>query len=63
VIILDTNIISETLKPEPSRIVVRWLALQDRSSVFTTAITKAEIYSGIETMPAGKKRNHLHEEV
>ncbi len=62
-IILDTNTISETLKPVPSQIVLRWLELQDPSNVFTTAITQAEIYTGIEIMPAGKKRQHLQKEV
>lgn len=62
-IILDTNAISETLKPVPSQIVLRWLAAQDTASIFTTAITQAEIYAGIEVMPAGKKRQHLRQEV
>lgn len=62
-IILDTNTISEPLKPVPSHNVLRWLASQDQASIFTTAITQAEIYSGIEMMPAGKKRQHLYKAV
>jgi len=47
-IVLDTNASPETLKPAPSDIVVNWLAWQEPLSVFTTAVTQAEILQGIE---------------
>ncbi len=62
-IILDTNALSETLKSGPSEIVLRWLSSQEPSSVFTTAITRAEILFGIEAMPAGKRRQRLSDAV
>ena len=58
-IVLDTNVLSEALKPLPSPIVLDWLAGQDSSSVFTTAITQAEILFGVETLPAGRRRMRL----
>lgn len=58
-IVLDTNVISEALRPVPDDAVLRWLAKQDPYAVFTTAITKAEILYGVETLPAGKRRNRL----
>jgi len=59
VIVLDTNVLSEALKPLPSRIVLRWLAAQQSLSVFTTTITEAEVLYGVEMLPAGKRRMRL----
>ncbi len=59
-IVLDTNVLSEALKPSPDQTVLRWLAEQDGLSVYITAITQAEILYGIEMLPAGKKRSRLH---
>ena len=56
VIVLDTNVLSEVLKPLPSGVVVRWLAAQDPRAVFTTTITQAESLYGIEVLHAGKRR-------
>lgn len=58
-IVLDTNVLSEALRPAPAEAVLRWLARQDREAVFTTAITQAEILYGIELLPAGKRRKGL----
>jgi len=52
-------VLSEALKPAPSPIVLDWFAAQSPSSVFTTAITQAEILYGIETLPPGKRRVRL----
>lgn len=60
-IILDTNALSETLKPVPEEIVVRWLASQERSNVFVTVITQAEMLYGIEVLPSGKRKLRLLE--
>jgi predicted nucleic acid-binding protein len=59
-IVLDTNVLSEALKPSPSEVVLRWLASQDATAVFTTAITKAEVLYGVELLPAGKRRSRLY---
>jgi predicted nucleic acid-binding protein len=59
VTILDTNAVSEAMKPAPSDIVLRWLALQDPLGVFVTVITQAEILYGIEILPAGRRKQKL----
>jgi len=59
VIVLDTNVLSEALKPLPASVVLRWLAEQEKGMVFTTTITTAEILYGIELLPAGKRRSQL----
>lgn len=58
-ILLDTNVLSEALKPVPSAAVLRWLAAQSPSDVFTTAVTLAEVMYGIEALPPGKRRAQL----
>jgi predicted nucleic acid-binding protein len=59
VIILDTNVVSELMKHTPAASVVRWVALQPATSLFTTSITEAEILHGVMLLPAGQRRNRL----
>ena len=58
-IVLDTNVLSEALKPSPSRTVLDWLSSQEPWSVYVTAITQAELLYGIEVLPSGKRKSHL----
>ena len=58
-IVLDTNVFSESLKPSPSAVVLRWLASQEPLAVFLTTVTLAEVLYGVEAMPAGKRRKIL----
>ncbi len=62
-IVLDTNVVSEIMKPAPSEKVVHWLASQESASVFTTVITQAEILYGIEVLPPGRRRQSLSDVV
>jgi predicted nucleic acid-binding protein len=57
--VLDTNVISEVLRVHPSTAVLAWLAQETPSSLFTTAITQAELLYGAERMPKGKRRSAL----
>ncbi len=59
-IVIDTNVLSETLKPSPSDVVLGWLASQEPMAVFITTITQAEVLYGVEVLPAGKRRTRLH---
>jgi predicted nucleic acid-binding protein len=58
-IILDTNVLSELMRPKPSVSVLAWIAKQPEAELFTTSITEAEIFYGIEVLPKGKRREHL----
>ena len=58
-IILDTNVLSELLKPAPSSEVITWLSGQASLRVFTTTITQAEILYGVELLPRGKRKSRL----
>ena len=62
-IIVDTNVLSELMKREPMPVVEQWLAAQPPASLFTTAITKAEVLFGIALLPAGARRDALEEAV
>src|ERR1039457_1232297 len=55
-IILDTNVLSELMRPKPSPLVVTWVAKQPAAELFTTSITEAEIFYGIELLTKGKRR-------
>jgi toxin FitB len=58
-IILDTNVLSELMKPKKSEIVRNWAVQQSLIDLFTTTITQAEILYGIALLPAGKRRDEL----
>jgi hypothetical protein len=60
-IILDTNVISEPLKPLADPAVLRWLDAQDPETLYLTAINLAEILIGIALLPAGKRKRGMAE--
>lgn len=57
--LLDTNIISNATKPEPSEALIAWMADQADADLFISALTVAEILRGLREKPAGKKRREL----
>ena len=60
-IVLDTNVLSELMRSQPSVRVVTWFARQQPAELFTTSVTEAEIFYGIELLAAGKRRKGLLE--
>ena len=58
-IILDTNVVSELMRPTPTAAVTEWVASQPSPSLYTTSITEAEILHGIMLLPAGRRRTAL----
>lgn len=58
--LLDTNVVSEWMKPRPNAGVVEWLAEADEDRIFISAVTIAEIRYGIERMPRGVRRDRLN---
>lgn len=62
-ILLDTNILSELMRPTPEAAVEQWLAGQPAASVFISAITEAELRYGVALMPSGKRRSALAVEI
>ena len=62
-IVLDTNIISELLRPAPNKQVEAWLSAQDGENVYFTTVGEAELQYGLALLPAGKRRNALSKAV
>ena len=58
-LILDTNVVSELMRPAPNSAIASWVAERATSSVFLTAVTEAELRLGLAIMPPGKRRNEL----
>ncbi len=58
-IIVDTNVASELMRPAPDQPVVRWVHAQRASDLFTTAITLAEIAYGVERLPDSRRKQLL----
>ena len=58
-IVLDTNVLSELLRVEPSPEVARWIVSHPASELYITAVTEAEIRVGVNMMPTGKRKAQL----
>jgi len=58
-ILLDTNVLSELMRPLPGPGVEHWLATQPDASLFISAITEAELRYGVALLPPGKRRDGL----
>ena len=57
--LLDTNVISELIKTEPDRKVVRWIEETQEAILFLSVLTLGEIRSGIERLNPGRRRGRL----
>ena len=58
-ILLDTNVVSEPMRPKPDRNVLRWLDAQAAETLYLPTISLAELLLGIESLPPGKRRKAL----
>jgi predicted nucleic acid-binding protein len=57
--LLDTNVLSELIRPKPDGNVVRWVEETDESVLFLSVLTLGEIRKGIERLRAGRRRGRL----
>ena len=62
-ILVDTNVVSEPLRPIPEARVVEWLDAQALETLYVSAITVAELRFGVQFLPAGRRRDRLHEDL
>ena len=58
-ILLDTNVVSEAMKPDPAPAVQEWLDAQSAETLFISSVTLAELRFGIGVLPAGKRKAAL----
>lgn len=58
-IVLDTNVVSEAMKPEPHPAVRTWLNDQATETLYLSSVTVAELLFGIRALPVGKRKDML----
>jgi predicted nucleic acid-binding protein len=58
-ILLDTNVVSEAMKPEPEETVRAWLDEQAAETLYLSSVTVAELMFGIGALPDGKRKDKL----
>ena len=58
-IVLDTNVLSELMRSEPSSLVLRWMDGQSPAGLYTTSLSEAEILHGVALLPEGKRRQEI----
>ena len=58
-ILLDTNVLSELMRPQPDVHVLSWFGLNTEAGYYISAVTQAEILLGISLLPAGKRQTGL----
>jgi hypothetical protein len=59
VILLDTNVVSEPMRPKPDRNVLAWLDAQVAETLYLSTVSLGELLLGIESLPTGKRRKAL----
>lgn len=59
--LLDTNVVSEWVKPYPNTGVIGWLDEVDEDRTYLSVITVAELRYGIERLASGKRKTRLHQ--
>jgi predicted nucleic acid-binding protein len=60
-IVFDSNVLSEFMRPNPAERVRRWQSEQEQTRLFTTSITVAEIWFGIQRLPDGQRKERFAE--
>ncbi|TCU58358.1 hypothetical protein EDE08_1312 [Bradyrhizobium sp. R2.2-H] len=58
-ILLDTNVVSEAMKPDPHPSVRDWLDAQAAETLFLSSVAVAELLFGIGALPRGKRKDRL----
>lgn len=58
-VLLDTNVLSELMRPQPSSMVLAWFSQQKDTEFYTSVITQAELLLGVALLPGGKRRDAI----
>ena len=58
-VVLDTNVLSELMRPAPDPVIASWVAERATSSMHLTAVSEAELRFGLAIMPPGRRRDGL----
>ncbi|WP_110650101.1 type II toxin-antitoxin system VapC family toxin [Salinicola peritrichatus] len=60
-IVLDTNVVSEAMKPKPNPAVRAWLNAQSAETLYLSSVSLAELLFGIAALPDGRRKDILNE--
>ena len=58
-ILIDTNVVSELMRPTPARAVLDWFGAQDPTTLHLSAVSEAELRRGVAVLPEGRRRDAL----
>ncbi|MCY4256680.1 MAG: type II toxin-antitoxin system VapC family toxin [bacterium] len=58
-IVLDTNVVSELMRPQPNSTVATWISNRSAATLFLSSVTEAELLYGVAIMPAGQRKDAL----
>ena len=59
--LLDTNAVSEWVKPRPNPGLIGWMESADEDRIFISVVSLAELHHGVERMPASRRRSRLEQ--
>jgi toxin FitB len=59
IVLLDTNVLSEMMRPQASPAVLKWFSRQHSQEIYSSSINLAEIFYGVQLLPRGKRRDEL----
>lgn len=62
-IVVDTNVVSEAIKPEPNAAVHNWFNEQVAQTLYLSSVTLAELFFGVEVLPDGRRKTGLRQAV
>ncbi len=62
-IIIDTNVISEPLRPAPDPVAVEWLNSQEPRSLFLASVSYAELLTGTQKLADGRRKDMLRQQI
>ena len=58
-ILIDTNVVSELMRPAPAQVVLDWFGTQDPAALHLSAVSEAELRRGVAILPEGRRRDAL----
>ena len=62
-IVIDTNVVSELMRPTPASAVMTWFSARDSTALYISAVSEAELRAGAAILPAGQRRDRLAAEI
>ncbi|MCY3872848.1 MAG: hypothetical protein OXF88_00980 [Rhodobacteraceae bacterium] len=62
-VVVDTNVVSELMRLTPAPAFMAWFSRQDSADLYLTAVSEAELRTGVAILPSGRRRDRLAAEI